>query len=189
MILPFSAYVDESMVLARSVYLLAAVLVAPHQADRYRTELRALLLRRQPRLHWRDENDKRRTQLVEAVAALRPSGIVVAGSGLDPKRQERARRKCMQCLLWELGDHHVVDVVFERRDRELDQRDHELAVALKGRHSIPPRLQLSWCDPKSEPLLWLPDIIAGAKSLAERGDDRFWSQLEVNMLVHSVEIR
>ncbi|MGW3343234.1 hypothetical protein ACWDA3_07990 [Nonomuraea rubra] len=162
--------------------------VAPHRADRCLADLQALLLHRQLRLHWHDENDKRRTQLIEAVAEWRPNGIVVVGASMNPTRQERARRKCMQCLLWELCDHHVVDVVFERRDRELDQRDHELAVALKGRHSIPPRLQLSWCDPRSEPLLWLPDIIAGAKSLAERGDGRFWSQLEVSMLVRDVEV-
>src|SRR4051812_37106587 len=107
------------MLLTRGVYLMAAVLVAPYEADRHRADLRALLLRRQPRLHWRDENDKRRAQLIEAVAALRPVGIVV-GAGLDPKRQERARRKCMETLLWELGGHHVVDVVFERRASALD---------------------------------------------------------------------
>ncbi|MFI6922967.1 hypothetical protein ACIBIZ_23690 [Nonomuraea spiralis] len=88
---PSSAYVDESMLYARGVYLMAAVLVARHQADRYRDELRALLLRRQLRVHWRDENDKRRNQIIERVAALRPSGVIVVGAGLDPKRQERSR--------------------------------------------------------------------------------------------------
>ncbi|MEU5862671.1 hypothetical protein ABZ815_15945 [Nonomuraea sp. NPDC047529] len=185
---PSSAYVDESMLLTHGVYLMAAMLVAPHQADHCRTELRALLFRRQPRLHWRDENDKRRMQLIEAVAALRPAGIVVASTGLDAKRQERARRKCMECLLWELGDHHVNDVVFERRG-QLDRRDHELVAALQGRHAMPSKLVVSWCDPMIEPLLWLPDIVAGAKSLAERGDHRFWSQVESGMLVRAIDAR
>ncbi|SPL91093.1 unnamed protein product [[Actinomadura] parvosata subsp. kistnae] len=171
------------------MYLMAAVLVAPHQADHYRAELRGLLLHRQLRLHWHDENDKRRTQLIEAVAGLQPTGIIILGTGLDPKRQERARRKCMECLLWELGDHHVVDVLFERRDSLLDGRDRKLIVALQGRHAMPPRLRLSWSDPVLEPLLWLPDIIAGAKVLAERGDPRFWSQLEAGMLVREQEIQ
>ncbi|MFC5829204.1 hypothetical protein [Nonomuraea insulae] len=95
----------------------------------------------------------------------------------------------MQGLLWELGDHHVTDVVFERRDSELDQRDHKLVEVLQGRHAMPPRLRLAWCSPMLEPLLWLPDIVAGAKALAERGDPRFWSQLEANMLVRDKEIR
>ncbi|MGN9844698.1 hypothetical protein ACTMTI_41880 [Nonomuraea sp. H19] len=140
-------------------------------------------------MHWRDENDKRRAQLIEVVAALRPVGIIVAGAGLDAKRQERARRKCMECLLWELGNHHVVDVVFERRHSELDRRDHELIAVLQGRHAMPPRLRLSWRDPEVEPLLWLPDIVAGAKSLAERGDQRFWSQVDADLLVHRIEAR
>ncbi|MGR6916417.1 hypothetical protein ACU635_19420 [[Actinomadura] parvosata] len=44
--------------------------MAPHQADRYRAGLRALLLqwRLRLRLRWHDENDKRRAQLIEAVA-------------------------------------------------------------------------------------------------------------------------
>jgi hypothetical protein len=177
------------MLLTRGLYLMAAVLVAPAQADRYRAGLRALLLRRQPRLHWRDGNDKRRSQIIEAVAELRPTGIVVVGAGLDPKRQERSRRKCAESLLWELGEHHVVDVTFERRANALDLRDRDLVVSLKGRHAIPPRLSLSWRDPLSEPLLWLPDVVAGAKSLAERGDDRFWSQVEGGMLVLHTDAR
>lgn len=186
---PSSAYVDESMLFARGVYLMAAVLVAPHQADRYRDELRALLMRSQLRLHWRDENDKRRNLIIERVAALRPSGVLIVGTGLDPKRQERARRRCMECLFWELGDHHVSDVVFERRHTELDRRDHEMVAVLQGRNAMPPRLIVSWCDPEVEPLLWLPDIIAGARSLAERGDHRFWDQVEADMLVRGVQIR
>ncbi|GGP16202.1 hypothetical protein LDL08_40430 [Nonomuraea glycinis] len=186
---PFSAYVDESMLLTQGLYLMAAVFVGPIHADACRHDLRALLLRRQKRLHWRDENDKRRAQLIEAVAALRPTGIVVVGAGLDPKRQERARRKCMEHLLWEMGGHHVHDVIFERRHSELDLRDHELVAVLQGRHSMPPKLRLSWRDPLTEPLLWLPDIIAGALSRAERGDCRFWSQVNADLLVRRIDAR
>jgi hypothetical protein len=176
------------MLLPRGLYLMAAVLVSPAQAEPCRAVLRSFLLGRQKRLHWRDERDKRRACLVEAVAALHPSGIVVIGVGLDARRQERARRKCMERLLWELGNHHVVDVVFERRHSELDLRDQELVAVLQGRHSMPPRLQLSWRDPESEPLLWLPDIIAGARSLAERNDHRFWSQVDRDLCVFEVDV-
>ncbi|NUS02474.1 MAG: hypothetical protein HOV97_07900 [Nonomuraea sp.] len=145
--------------------------------------------RRQLRLHWHDENDKRRVQVVEAVTELRLAGVVVVGAGLDPKRQVRARRKCMECLLWELGGHHVVDVFFERRHAELDRRDHEMVVGLKGRHAVSPRLRLLWCDPVAEPLLWLADIVAGARAQAERGDGRFWSQVEADLVVRNIDVR
>jgi hypothetical protein len=88
-----------------------------------------------------------------------------------------------------MSGHHVVDVIFERRDSGLDRRDRKLVVVLQGRHAMPPRLRLAWRDPVSEPLLWLPDIVAGAKVLAERGDGRFWEQLEADMLVRREEIR
>ncbi len=65
----------------------------------------------------------------------------------------------------------------------------QLVAVLQGRHAMPPRLRLSWRDPEVEPLLWLPDIVAGAKSLAERGDRRFWSQVDADLLVHRIEAR
>jgi hypothetical protein len=173
----FSAYVDESMLVARGLYLMAAVLVAPHQADRYRADLRGLLFRRQPRLHWRDEEHKRRCQVIEAVAALRPAGIVVVGTGMDSKRQERARRKCMEHLLWELGHRAVVEVCFESRNRVLDAADKKLIDILRIRNAISPRLRAVWLPAVEEPLIWLPDIVAGAASLATHGDPGFWETL------------
>jgi hypothetical protein len=43
--------------------------------------LRALLYRRQTRLHWRSESSKRRSQLVAAVCELRHTGAIVIASG------------------------------------------------------------------------------------------------------------
>ena len=164
-----SAYVDESMRVSAGLYLMAAVMVSPLTAEAHRETLRGLLLRRQRRLHWRDENDRRRTRLISAVADLEPHGIVVIATGLDPRRQERGRRKCIERLLWELGDSYVSDVIFERRSAEFDLRDRELVAALQGRHAMPPRLRLSWEAAEKEPLLWLADIVAGAAALMACG--------------------
>jgi hypothetical protein len=38
-------------------------------------------------------------------------------------------------------------------------------------------LQVTWQQSTDEPLLWLPDIAAGAASLAETGDDTYWKGL------------
>lgn len=54
---------------------------------------------------------------------------------------------------------------------------------------MPPRLRLSWCDPAAEPLLWLPDIVAGALSRAERGDERFWSLVGGDLAVRRIDVR
>ncbi|WP_068924717.1 hypothetical protein [Planobispora rosea] len=185
---PHSAYVDESMRVSAGLCLMAAVLVPPVLAEVYRDVLRGLLLSNQRRLHWRDEKDRRRVQLIDAIGALRPCGIVIVGTGLDAARQERARRKCMERLLWELGQHHVTDVVFERRGVDLDEGDRAMVVTLRGRHAMTPRLQVSWESPENEPLLWIPDIVAGAASLAEAGQESYWKGLGDELSVQRLDV-
>ncbi|MEU4576425.1 MULTISPECIES: hypothetical protein [Nonomuraea] len=178
---PFSAYVDESMRFSHGLYLMAAVLVPPARAECHRAALRELLLRRQRRLHWRDENAKRRTLIVEAVAELRPSALVVVGTGLDARRQERARRKCMEHLLWELGRRPVLEIFFESRGPGLDAADRDLIDVLRIRHAISPRLRALWVPAVEEPLTWLPDVVAGAASLAAAGRTELWEGLGAGM--------
>jgi hypothetical protein len=131
---PFRAYVDESLRLSARLYLMAAVFVDGNRAESHRAVLRGLLRRRQRRLHWRDEDDQRRAALIAAVAGLRPRGIVVVGEGMDPRHQERARRKCMERLLWHLNECGIAEAVFERRTRDLDNRDRHMVAMLRGRH-------------------------------------------------------
>ncbi|WP_157245921.1 hypothetical protein [Nonomuraea typhae] len=186
---PSTAYVDESMVLSHGRYLLVAMLVTSDQADAQRDVLRSLLERGQRRLHWHDENDKRRAHLIEVVAGLRPKGVMVVGMNLNPKKQERARRKCMGHLLWKLRDFGISDMLIERRQGDLDRLDREMIAAMRGCNAMPPGLRPDWCDPESEPLLWLPDIVAGARALAERGSDSFWQQVGRGMRILAVDTR
>ena len=44
-----------------------------------------------------------RTLLVTAVSALPHTGAIVIATGIEPRRQERARRKCIERLLAELA--------------------------------------------------------------------------------------
>jgi hypothetical protein len=75
-------------------------------------------------------------------------------------------------------------VVFERRHNELDARDRALVAALKRQGSLPAAVRASWVPAADEPLLWLPDIAAGAAALAETGDATYWNDLAA---VFSVE--
>ena len=172
-----TAYVDESLRVQAGLYVLAAVIVADAQADRDREALRALLHRGQQRLHWRDENSTRRALLVSAVRQLPRTGAVVIATGVAPRRQERARRKCIERLLTELARRRVPTVVFERRHAELDARDRAMVAALRRQQSVPAWLRVSWVAATDEPLLWLPDIVAGAASLAAAGDATYWEEL------------
>jgi hypothetical protein len=172
-----TAFIDESLRIHAGLYVLAAVIVADADADGHRQALRALLYRRQLRLHWRDESATRRSQLISAIRQLRHTGVVVIATGVAPRRQERARRKCMERLLTELTSRGIVNIVFERRHDELDARDRALIAALKRQQSLPAVVHASWQAPADEPLLWLPDIAAGAAGLAEIGDATYWQGL------------
>ncbi|HEU5160577.1 MAG TPA: hypothetical protein VFU43_26505 [Streptosporangiaceae bacterium] len=188
MIEPFRAYVDESLRLSVRRYLMAAVFVPGDRAESHRAVLRGLLRRRQRRLHWRDEDDQRRVALVAAIAELRPRGIVVIGEGMDPRHQERARRKCMECLLWQLGERAVPEAIFESRNWQLDGRDRRMIDALGGKHAMPPGLRVKWQSPEIEPLLWLADVVAGAASSAEAGQEAHWKELGAGLAVHRLDL-
>jgi hypothetical protein len=180
-----TAYIDESLRMRAGLYVLAAVIVADGQADRHREVLQALLHRGQRRLHWRDESAKRRALLVSAVRQLPHTGAVVIATGVTSRRQERARRKCIERLLAELARRGVGAMVFERRHAELDARDRAMVAALQQQRSVPAWLRVSWVAAADEPLLWLPDIVAGAASLATVGDATYWEELAVTFPVDS----
>jgi hypothetical protein len=183
-----TAYVDESLRVRSKVYVLAAVIVTDRDADRHRETLRGLLYRGQERLHWRDESQRRRGQLIEAVCGLGNTGAVVIATGMAPRRQERARRKCIERLLAELVGRGIASVVFERRHRELDARDRAMIAALRHQQALPAAFRAAWQPPAGEPLLWLADIAAGAVSLAETGDDGYWSELAAAFSTHRIAL-
>jgi len=172
-----TAFIDESLRARAGLYVLAAVIVADADADEHRQSLRDLLYHGQLRLHWRDESAGRRSELIGALCHLRHTGAVVVATGVRPRRQERARRKCIECLLAELTARGIASIVFERRHDELDARDRALVAALKRQRSLPATVRASWQAAADEPLLWLPDIAAGAAALAETGDATYWSDL------------
>jgi hypothetical protein len=172
-----TAFIDESLRARSGLYVLVAVIAADSDADAHRQAMSALLHRGQLRLHWRDESAKRRSQLVSALCRLRLTGAVVIAAGVASRRQERARRKCVERLLAELVTRGIATMTFEQRHDELDARDRALVAALKRRQSLPAAARASWQSAVNEPLLWLPDIAAGAAALAETGDPIYWNAL------------
>ncbi|MQA83586.1 MAG: DUF3800 domain-containing protein [Streptosporangiales bacterium] len=110
------AYVDESMRIradGSDVFVLAAALIPAGECEEIREEMRQLLLRGQRQLHWRLEGSVRRRKIVKQIASLDVQHRVVVGSPLPPRRQERARRVCLERLLWELDRESVESVWLE----------------------------------------------------------------------------
>lgn len=180
------AWVDESMRLTpddQGIYILAAVVCDPACSDDGRNQLRALLLRGQSRLHWHGERDIRRSTIATAVAAIDMAALIVVGMPVSSAKQERARRQCMETLLPRLSGLGVDRVWLESRTPALNEADLETVRFLRGKQLLPRALRVNTALPTVEPMLWIPDALAGAVNAA-RGDDPRW----LNILSQTVEI-
>ncbi len=109
-----TAWIDESIVVGSDgvpgTYTLAAAVADPSECDDIRDRLRSLTVGRSERLHWAHESPKRRDAIATLIAAVDIAAVVVVGSPMVGAKQERARRCCLEHLLYELGRAGVSDV-------------------------------------------------------------------------------
>lgn len=173
------AYVDESEPDPRAdlgAYLLAAAVVPSEQVQPMRAAVSSLLLRGQHKLRWRNENAQRRKLLTAAVAELDALYVVVVRVGQGAS-SERRRRLCLRRLLWELDDAGVVQINVEAREAKQNQRDRHLLDALRAERVLSATIKMDHPAGPREPLLWVPDLVAGAVGAARRGEPAYRDQL------------
>jgi hypothetical protein len=117
------AFVDEScQEWPPGVYVLAAVIVAPDRLDTVRRSARETGAVR-GRFHWHEADEQRRRKYLKSLTGFGLTAVVVVASPIAPRRPERARRKCLTTLLWELQGRGVQRVVFESRQEHQDRAD------------------------------------------------------------------
>lgn len=170
------AFVDESMRLTadnQGTYILAAVVCGSADCEPVREMLRSLRYRRQLRLHWHAEDSPRKVKIAETIGALSLPATVVVGMPLARTKQERARAKCMEALLPELEAQGVVQVWLEARTSSLVRRDLRLVDALRSRQLSTPGMRVDTALPSEEPMLWLPDAVAGAVAAARDDESQY----------------
>jgi len=173
------AWVDESMrpsATDERMYLLGAVVADPSCCGQARDELRAVLPKGAPKLHWTDMEDREKKQVTDLVTGFDMAHMVVVGMPLDHRKQEHARAKCMERLLWEMGSMQVSRVFLEQRTPSLNKRDMRLVEHLRGSKAIPTSLRVDIERPSTEPMLWIPDQMLGAMGDAE-GEDSTWLEM------------
>lgn len=180
------AWVDERMDVDldqdEGTYILASVVCDPSGCDPVREALRSLLQGRQRRLHWRDESGPRRTKIAVAISAMDLAAVVVVGVPMANRRQERARRICMETLLPTLEQEYGVSQVFlEARTQSLIRKDHEQVANLVGKKLITSTLRVDNARPLEEPMPWVPDAVAGAV-----GADRLGNPEWLDIIRHTV---
>ncbi|MBR3225610.1 MAG: hypothetical protein IKF78_09825 [Atopobiaceae bacterium] len=157
------AYVDESMRTfdGETTYYLCAVV--DRAVDEVAIQrLRSLLPKGAKKLHWRQMGVSLQGDSLKLLGSLAMNAIVVSGRPINPRKQERARRKCLEVLLPLLGSAGAGRVVMESRGDALDKRDREMAVSLIRRGWLG-NVRLAHMRGDDEPRLWLPDQILGAQ--------------------------
>jgi hypothetical protein len=173
------AWLDESIVTARpgvqGTYTMAAVVTGP-ACDDLRHAVRALSVRPGVRLHWVTESVKRRDRIATLIATLDVLAIVAVGAPMANTKQERARRCCLERLLYELDQLGVREVWLESRREVQDGRDLALVDSARDKGLVSKHLKVGFAKPSEEPMLWLPDAVAGAVTAGVLGDRR-WVEL------------
>lgn len=158
------AWVDESMHVDGDdgLYVLAAVVCEAGSCDPIRDTMRSLLDTGQPKLHWGTESPERREKIISTVAQIDMAAVVVIGTPLTKRKQERARAVCMESLAVHLAKMDVTHVLLEERTPSLNERDMKIVRAMRGSKLIPPQMRIDVQRPSVEPMLWIPDAVAGA---------------------------
>ena len=165
------AWIDESIHLdaGNSFYVLAAAVGDPSSSDMIRDQLRALVPGRRPRLHWHKEEGSDRLIIVDAVGKLDLAHLVVVGSPVSQRKQERARRKCAELLFHRLSEMGVSQAFIEARTPTQNQKDMRMVRGFRGAKTIAADPRVDFARPLEEPMLWVPDAVAGAVAAARKG--------------------
>jgi hypothetical protein len=188
-----SAWVDESVVVGPigepGTYTMAAVVTDDARCQDLRRELADLSIKPGVRLHWVGESVKRRDLIAEAIARMDIAAILTVGSPMERSRQERARRCCLERLLYELDRFGVSEVWLESRRAVQDRRDLHLVDSARRKRLISQELTVQFARPAGEPLLWLPDAVAGAMSASVLGEERWLAAMDAVVTIHRVVVR
>lgn len=157
-----TAFVDESLRLgAGGLYVVAAVVVAEN-IDAARHAARSVLVRRQPRFHWRNESEARRRSMLERMRGIGIEARVYVCQPIAPRRQSGARALCLNVMLWDLWQAGVDELVFESRQEHGDAADRRTILAAQRARRASQDLTYRFARAIDEPVLWMADALAGA---------------------------
>lgn len=179
-----SAYVDEAVPRTGATYVLCCALVAEDQHESLRLALTQLKLSRERKIHWHDRLPRDQVRLARSVALLPVACLVVVRLGDATEPTERRRRKCLEYLLWSLNSRgDVGDIIVEARQGKQNEKDRKILDVMRANRTVGPGLRMNHVPGPQEPLLWLPDIFAGAYSSFLAGEPlpsaSFASKIEV----------
>ncbi|SDZ41038.1 hypothetical protein SAMN05216215_107011 [Saccharopolyspora shandongensis] len=115
------------------------------------------------------------------VAELEGFHIVVVGTPVPRRRQERARALCLGKLVPELHSYGIDRLLMEGRSRALNERG--VTTVRGARYELPKGavFEIEHLPGSSEALLWAADIVAGAVRSSKEGSDNCRELLDARL--------
>lgn len=158
-------FVDETK---RRGYLVVAVVIVPQDVDTIRRALRELILPGQRRLHMKDENDRRKRALINAIAGADVTATVYnAGRRYRTERERRAA--CLRALVEDAAASGHARLIIEQDDSMISFDNQRLIEATRAT-GCGQTLRYEHRRASSEIALAVPDAIAWC--WAKGGDGR-----------------
>lgn len=201
------AFVDESKKPARdpltgkalpqSWYAMAAVIVLAGQANDLRARLVEMGGAHRSGLHYSQMTNAARRTALRRINEFTDwdAQVVEIERPIQIRHETTVRRAVLAALLRLVVDKHgATSVVIESRSRRattdtLDLEDRTLLTELIRLRKAPQTLALAHAR-KDAPLLWLPDLIVGARTDAASGLDwRPWTEVSGRVDVEQVQPR
>ena len=116
--------------------------------------------------------------MLDLIGDLHPPAFAVI-CPTPTRRQARARALCIRNLLWDAPDEGIEELVVESRQERNDRKDRQTIIQAQKAGWASESLRYRFTRPKEEPLLWLPDSIAGALSASRAAEgDAYEGRLE-----------
>lgn len=159
------AYLDESLRSRECLYVVAAALVAPPDASEVADELHRVPAGKAPRFHWRNEGEPTRRRMLHTIRDLGLRSYAALYCTDHPRWSRRGRVQAIKCLLWTFQGHTptIQELVIETRGAHGDAEDRKAIARAQRSGHADQKLSYRFGSP-GNPLLWVPDAIAGAVS-------------------------
>lgn len=180
-------WIDESARETTSgvVYVIAGVRLTGDARSSAR--LRDLLLPGQKYLHWRDEPNHRRREIVGVLNELPLDVTIAVAYEVRIRRQEQARSRCLasvasECLTRQIP---VTQFAIEGRGGHLDLRDRFSILDESRRINHRPAPAIEFVPKTASEALWVADAVAYMASTHfsdEPGSDHWWRTLRPSRL-------
>ena len=187
------AFADESVriISIQPMYLLGAT-IFEDEFDSNIGKLCELKKPSAPKLHWREMGRSAQALSLQVIAGANAVTVVIIAAPVNPRKQERARRKCMEALLPILEKDGIDELIMESRNDVLDARDREMVSAMKAKGLLN-SIMVNHRRGETDPRLWFPDLVLGAYGDIFSESDcpkqwvEAWTDVEKKTILHVIE--